>query len=287
MSRRNRCRLVVAALLLGVPLETTASQQPQSSPAAPQQPPPATAAPQPATAAPRQPVAPVTEADRAAAFPPDVHGHAVHDRQWHYFVLFDEIEWQGGASGGLSLDTTSWIGGDTSRLWLRLDGESDDGRLESAQATALWGRSVARWWDVVAGIRQDVDPGPARTWAAIGIQGLAPQWFEVEATGYVGAGGRTQLQLEAEYDLLLTNRLILQPTAEMTVHGKADPERGLGAGLSTLETGVRLRYEIRRELAPYLGVTWERRFFGTADHARSAGEAPGRARLAFGLRTWF
>jgi copper resistance protein B len=116
---------------------------------------------------------------------------------------------------------------------------------------------------------------------------LAPYWFEIEATGYVGRGGRTHAKFEVEYDLLLTNRLILQPLVELEMYGKRDPARGIGAGLSSIETGLRVRYEFRRELSPYVGITWDRKLFGTADLARAEGEDPGGARVAFGLRTWF
>jgi copper resistance protein B len=238
-------------------------------------------------AQPKEPLPPITDADRAAAFPQNMEGHTVHDQKWMYHVLFDQVEWQGTNAGGVKLENTTWIGGDIDRLWLRFDAESDDGRMESVSAHALWGRSFSRWWDVVAGIRQDVRPGDPQTWAAVGIQGLAPYWFEVEATGYLGAGGRTRLNLEAEYDLLLTNRLVLQPVIEAEIYGKSDPERGIGAGLSSIESGLRLRYEIRREFAPYVGVTWHRSFFGTADHARAEGDDAGGARLAIGLRAWF
>ncbi|MGE0393431.1 MAG: copper resistance protein B, partial [Vicinamibacterales bacterium] len=137
------------------------------------------------------------------------------------------------------------------------------------------------------GIRQDVRTGPPQTWAAIGLQGLAPYWFEVEATAYVGPAGRTHLRLETEYELLLTNRLVMQPLVELEVYGKADPARGLGAGLSHVDAGLRLRYEFRRELAPYAGVVWVRKFFGTADFARLAGERSSGARWTVGIRTWF
>ena len=236
---------------------------------------------------PREPIPAVTDADRAAAFPQGLGGHAVHDSGFHSFVLFDQIEWSGGKHGGITLENSSWFGGDIDRLWLRLDGESRDGRVEGAQIDALWGRSFSRWWDLVLGVRQDFRPGDPQTWAAVGIQGLAPYWFELEGTAYFGASGRTQFQFEAEYELLLTNRLVLQPLVEATIAGKADPERGIGAGLSSIESGVRMRYEIRRELAPYVGVTFERKFFGTADLARAEGEGAGSARLTLGLRTWF
>jgi copper resistance protein B len=236
---------------------------------------------------PREPIPPITEADRAAAFPPDVHGHATHDTQVNFFVLFDKLEWQGGSAGGAAIENKSWIGGDLHRVWIRAEGESDDGRVDHASAHLLYGRSVARWWDVVAGARVDVEPGPAQAWAAVGLQGLAPYWFELEATAYVGPDARTHARFEVEYDLLLTNRVILQPVVELDLYGKSDPDRGIGAGLSALEAGLRLRYEIRRELAPYVGVTWNRKFFGTADLARSQGEDPAKARLTVGLRTWF
>jgi copper resistance protein B len=230
-------------------------------------------------------IPPITDEDRRAAFP-DVAGHAVHDNAINYFVLFDQLEWQGSGKGGLSWDNTGWVGQDRDRFWFRTEGEAADGRLEHGEAHLLYGRAIARWWDVVAGVRQDVRPGPAQTWAAVGIQGLAPYWFEIEGTAYVGAGGRTQFRLETEYEVLLTNRLILQPLVELQVYGKADPERGIGAGLSSADAGLRLRYVLRRELAPYVGVTWNRTFFGTRDLAKSAGDRTGGARLAVGIRLW-
>lgn len=239
------------------------------------------------TQQPKEPIPALTDADRTAAFPAGLEGHAVHDSTTNYMLLFDQIEWQGTGSGGASWENTSWVGGDRSRLWLRTEGETEEGRVDNAYVDVLWGRMFSRWWDVVAGVRQDFRPGDPQTWVGAGVQGLAPYWFEVEATGYVGAGGRTHARFEVEYELLLTNRLILQPLVEVEFFGKSDRERGRGAGLNTVETGVRLRYEIRREFAPYVGLTWERRFFGTADFARAAGEDIGGARMAFGLRTWF
>ncbi len=230
-------------------------------------------------------IPPITDEDRRAAFP-DVEGHAVHDNAINYFVLFDGLEWQGGDRGGLRWDNTGWVGQDRDRFWFRTEGEASDGRFEHGEAHALYGRAIARWWDVVAGVRQDVRPGPAQTWAAVGIQGLAPYWFEIEGTAYVGAGGRTQFRFETEYEILLTNRLILQPLIELQVYGKADPERGVGAGLGSTEAGLRLRYVFRRELAPYVGVTWDRTFFATRDLAKSAGGRTGGARLAVGIRLW-
>jgi len=230
---------------------------------------------------------PVTDADRAAAFP-DVDGHAAHDTAVNYFVLFDQLEWQsldGGDSG--AWDTQGWVGGDRNRFWFRTEGDVRNASFAATQTHVLVGRAIARWWDIVAGVRQDVRPGAAQTWAAIGIQGIAPYWFDIQATAYVGASGRTHFRVETEYDLLLTNRLVLQPLLETEIYGKGDPEHGFGAGLATLDLGVRLRYEIRREIAPYVGLVWSRKFFGTADLAEAAGETPPGARLAIGVRIWF
>lgn len=232
-------------------------------------------------------IPPLTDEDRKAAFP-DVGGHVVHDRALNYFVLFDQLEWQSNAGGtGVNVDTRGWVGGDRDRFWFRAEGDGDDGGVGNAQTHLFYGRRIARWWDLVAGIEQEFDPGAARTWAAFGIQGLAPYRFEIELTGYVGAEGRTHLRTEVEYELLLTNRLVLQPQLEMELFGKSDPERGIGAGLSTTDIGFRLRYEFKRELAPYIGVVWSNKWGETADFTEAAGEDAGGARFVAGLRLWF
>jgi copper resistance protein B len=236
---------------------------------------------------PKEPIPPLTDADRQAAFPDGLQGHATHDRRITAFVLFDQLEWQGGEEGGLSIDNKTWIGGDINRLWLRAEGESSAGRPENAQVHAMYGRSISRWWDLVAGARYDFKPGPPQGWLAIGIQGLAPQWFEVEATAYVGEEARTHFRFEVEYELLLTNRLILQPLFETEIYGRDDASRRIGAGLSSVDAGLRLRYEFRREFAPYVGLVWHRAFFGSADYAREDGEKVGNTRLVTGIRTWF
>lgn len=240
------------------------------------------------TPEPREALPIPTDEDRASAFPTLNGQHTVHDEAIHSYVLFNQLEWQiGDGADGLSWDNTGWIGGDVNRFWFRTEGESEGGELGGVEAHALYGRAIARWWDLVAGVRQDVREGPARTWAAIGLQGLAPYWFEVEATAYLGESGRTHFRFETEYELLLTNRLIVQPQVEVDVYGKSDPGRGIGAGLSSADAGLRLRYEVRRELAPYIGVTWSRKFFGTADLADQAGEPSRGARFVIGARVWF
>jgi copper resistance protein B len=235
-------------------------------------------------AQPRRPA--ITDAERAAAFP-DVEGHTVHDNAVSFLVLFDRLEWQAGDGDRVAWDGKGWVGGDLNRVWFRAEGAGTNGDLTSADAHLLYGRAISRWWDAVVGIRQDIGPGSPQAWGAIGLQGLAPYWFEVEATAYVGEEWRTEVRLETEVDVLVTNRLVLQPHVEMAVHGKSDPERGIGSGLGNMDAGLRLRYELRRELAPYVGIVWSQQFFGTADLARAAGDPTSSVRLAVGVRAWF
>lgn len=236
---------------------------------------------------PKTPIPPVTDTDRAAAFP-DVAPHRMRGDSVFTFVLLDQLEWQtGGSAHGASWDAKGWVGGDRNRLWFRTEGQADDGRLGDAEAHMFYGRAFARWWDVVLGVRQDLRPGPAQTWAAFGVQGLAPYWFEVEATGYVSEGGQTAARLEADYELLLTNRLIMQPRLELNLYGKSNQERGVGAGLGTTDIGLRMRYEFRRELAPYIGVTWHNTHGETREFVSTSGDAVSRLRFVAGLRLWY
>ena len=204
----------------------------------------------------------------------------------HSFVLLDQLEWQTDQSStGLQWDAMGWVGGDMNRLRFRTEGHADDGRLGDAEAHLFYGRAIARWWDVVLGVRHDVRPGPAQTWAAFGVQGLAPYWFEVEATGYVSGGGQAAARVEAEYELLLTNRLVAQPVIEVNLYGKNNPARGIDAGVSAVDVGVRIRYEFRREFAPYLGVMWTNAVGEAGDFA--AGETTDGRRFVAGMRLWF
>jgi copper resistance protein B len=229
----------------------------------------------------------LSDEDRRAAFP-EVEGHAVHDNAVNYFVLFDQLEWQAGNNpNGMSVDTRGWVGRNRDRLWFRAEADADDGRVAASQVHLLYARQFSRWWDVVAGISQDLRPGRPQTWAAFGVQGLAPYWFEVQATIHVGASGRTHARFEVEYELLLTNRLVLQPLIEAEIFGKSDPARGVGAGLSTTDAGFRLRYEFKRELAPYVGVSWAQKWGKTSNLAAAVGDESGDARFVTGLRLWF
>ncbi len=210
------------------------------------------------------------------------------DEQNFASLLADRLEVVNGEENSwVTYDIQAWYGRDYNRLVLKAEGEVDGGTLEEADTELLWSHAVATFWDMQAGLRYDSGEGSDRSWLAFGFQGLAPYWFELDVTGYLGEEGRTTLGIEAEYELLITQRLILQPRIEVDFYGKDDSERGIGSGLSVLSTGLRLRYEIRREIAPYVGIEWTGSYGGTADYARTAGQATDDTRLVAGVRFWF
>lgn len=242
---------------------------------------------EPAASVLRTPIPQLTEADRQAAVPVSAM-HASGDNSIHTYSLVNRLEaWNADPGTGIAWEAEGWVGQDINRLWWRTDGELVDGETEAANLEALYGHSFSPWWDWVVGARQDFKPGDPKTFAAFGVQGLAPQWFDLKLTGYVGGDGQTAARFEAEYELLLTNRLILQPLLDTQFFGKSDADRGIGSGLSTAEAGLRLRYEIHRQFAPYLGIVHEHSFGKTADLRRQAGESVSDTRLVGGLRIWF
>ena len=203
-------------------------------------------------------------------------------------LILDRLEaFRTGRGHGQAIDAQGWIGGDIDKLWLKVDGERNKGKLGATRTEALWNHAIATYWALQTGVRHDFGDGPGRTWAAFGFQGLAPYWFDVQAPAYVGQGGRTALRFEPEYDLLLTQRLILQPNVKVSLYGKNDPERGIGSGLSDMEAGLRLRYEFSRKFAPYLGVVYNRKFGGTAQYAQLSGKPASETRFVGGVRIWF
>ena len=211
----------------------------------------------------------------------------MNDNETYFMLRADSFEWRDTDAGDVfSWDAQAWYGGDYTKLWFETEGELHEGDVESRNELLI-DRVVARWWSVQAGVRYDIREGPSRDWVAFGVQGLAPYWFEVEATAYVGEEGRTALRLSAEYELLLTQRLILQPEIEFDVYGKDDEENLIGSGLSDAEVALRLRYEVRREFAPYVGVSWQRRFGNTADLVEAAGHDRSELQWLAGARWWF
>lgn len=184
-------------------------------------------------------------------------------------------------------DLRAWYGRDYDRAVLKAEGEASGGKLQDARTELIWGHAIATFWDAQLGLRYDSGTGPNRGWLAFGVQGLAPYWFDVEATAYAGDQGRSALRLAGRYELLLTQQLVLEPRVEANAYGKSDPERELGSGLADLTAGLRLRYEIRREFAPYVGLERAEKFGSTADIARASGTPTGATRVIAGLRLWF
>lgn len=206
-----------------------------------------------------------------------------------YMLLLDRLEYRAlDSRDGYAWEGEGWYGGDYDRLWLKSEGEGEfGGALESAEVQALYSRAIDPWFNLQAGVRYDLRPRPDRAHLVLGIQGLAPYWFEIDAAAFLSDEGDLTGRIEAEYDQRITNRLILQPRVEFDLAAQDLPELGIGAGLSSVEAGLRLRYEIKRELAPYVGVSYERRLGDSADFARAAGEDAGGWALLFGLRAWF
>lgn len=205
-------------------------------------------------------------------------------------ALVDRFEYQSNEGDGLWLwDAQGWYGGDIHKLWIKTEGEylAAGGGLEEAELQALYSRAISPFFDLQLGYRIDLEPDPERHFAVLGVQGLAPQWFEVDAAAFVSDEGDISARLEAEYDLLLTQRLILQPRAELDVAVQDVSGYGVGSGLGRVAAELRLRYEIRREFAPYVGISWRRKLGDTADFAREAGEDVGVLSLVAGVRLWF
>ncbi|MEP6938946.1 MAG: copper resistance protein B [Rudaea sp.] len=187
--------------------------------------------------------------------------------------------------------TTAWnlaatYGGDFDKLWLRSEGEHD-AHSTDARVEALWDHAFAAFWDWQLGVRQDLGDGPGRGWAAFGVQGIAPYWFTIEATAYVGRGGEVAARLRVEYEFLLTQRLVLQPEAEINAYSRDDRARGIASGLSDAELGLRLRYEWRREIAPYLGIVRGYRHAVRVALPEATRLRGSDTRLVAGVRLWF
>ncbi|OOG56959.1 copper resistance protein CopB [Rhodanobacter sp. C03] len=215
-------------------------------------------------------------------------GMDMSDSQPLGMLKIDQLELTDGRyATGNAWDMEGWYGNDSDKLWLRSEGDADHGRIEEGQVEALWSHAVAAFWNTQLGVRQDVGEGPHRSWAAFGIQGLAPYWFELEATGYLGPSGRTAARFRAEYELLFTQWLILQPEFELNLYGSDDPASHIGSGLSNTQLGLRLRYEVSRQFAPYIGIVWIHRYGVTADYARLDGQPSMDRQFVAGVHIWF
>lgn len=204
-------------------------------------------------------------------------------------IMADRFEWQDvDGDGALVWDGDLWTGGDINRLWFKSEGEYsfEDDEFEEGDVQALWSRAIAAFWDFQAGVRYDFAPG-GRTYAVVGLQGLAPYLFEVDAAAYLSTDGDLSASIESEYELKLTQRLILQPRLEVGLAAQDDPSRDLGAGFTEASLGARLRYEFAREFAPYVGVEWRNKLGETRDIAEAMGEDGSSVAAVVGLRMWY
>jgi copper resistance protein B len=211
------------------------------------------------------------------------------DNRVYLHALFNQLEGRSNANGAaLRWDGEAWIGTDTNRLWLKSEGFLKDGTMSDGDQEVLYDRPIPRmrYFDAQVGVREDLDSGPQHTWGAVGIEGLAPHFFEFEPTFYFRDGGNVAGRVTGSYDLLLTQRLVLQPEVELNFYSKADAGRGTGSGFSDLDAGVRVRYELRRKFAPYAGFAYAGKYGGTATYSRQAGQAVVSPTFVFGIRMW-
>jgi copper resistance protein B len=235
----------------------------------------------------RDPEGPITAEDLAIGNI-EVPGEPVHDDYIRYFARVDRLEYQSNEGDAKYVwDVFGYAGGDYNKLWLKSEGEGlFEERLDAAELQVLYSRAILPYWDVQAGVRHDFRPNPSRTYAVLGLEGLNLFWFEVETALFLSDEGDLSARLEAEFDQLLTQRLILQPRVELNLQAQEVSELGLGAGLTDYEAGLRLRYEFVREFAPYVGVSWTQRVGETADMLPSDDDA-GKLSFVAGVRMWF
>lgn len=224
------------------------------------------------------------------AFSPNVAVSDVLDDKLFTLVEVEQLEYrsQDGADF-LVWDAQGRIGTDYHKVAVKSEGEFnlDSDKFERAEFQVLYQRLISDFFDAQIGIRHDVRPGPSRTYGVVGINGLAPQWFEVDASFFVSDEGDVSARFGAEYDILLTQRLILQPSAEMDIAFSDDRAIGVGSGIDSIELGLRLRYEVEREFAPYLGINWERKLGRSADFAEDEGEDSNVFSFVLGVRMFF
>lgn len=204
-------------------------------------------------------------------------------------IKLDQAEVRvGSGETAYSWDGEARFGGDIDKLVIKSEGEGAfGGAFDRGEGQLLWSRAIGPYFDLQTGLRQDVGPGPSPTYAVLGVEGLAPYWFDVEAALFLSDKGDVTARVEGSYDQRITQRLILQPSAELNVALQDVREQGIGAGLSSAELGLRLRYEIAREFAPYLGYVWEGKIGRSAQLARAVGNDPSRSSVVAGIRIWF
>lgn len=223
-----------------------------------------------------------------AGTPPDWE-MPMHEPGSYWKLLADRIE--AGFSDDrdtYAWDVQGWYGGDRKRLWIKSEGEGAQGESpEHAELQLLYGQMFAPFWDWQIGIRYDFEPDPSRSHLVLGVQGVIPYRLEFDGALFVTEEGDVTARIETEYDLKITQRLVLQPRVELNAAFSDDREIGMGSGLNSTAVGLRLRYEFRREFAPYLGIEWEQLYGDTKDFAKDAGESGSLTSFVIGIRGWF
>jgi copper resistance protein B len=183
-------------------------------------------------------------------------------------------------------DTDAWVGGDYNKFWFKSEGEVRDGEVERAEVQALWSRNVATYFDAQVGLRYDFEPEET-AYLVVGLQGLAPYQFETDLAAFLSEEGDVSVRFEQGLDLLLTQRLVLEPEIELTAYAQDVAAQNVGAGFSEVEAALQLRYEITRKFAPFVEVAYERRLGETAGIARRSGDETEETSIRTGLRVWF
>ena len=214
----------------------------------------------------------------------------LHLMDTHTFVqlMIDELE----LGDALDANDVTWdanlsVGGDLHKFWFKTEGERSDTDGDRTELQFLYSKAILPFWNLRAGMRRDIELTPDRDWAAVSLKGLAPKFYDVEAEFFFAEGGQTSVRVRGEYELLLTQRLILAPELEILTYGRSEPSQQIGAGLSEIGLDLRLRYEIKREIAPYIGLSWHRLYGTTRSLTTSAGRDDEDTQLVIGLRTWF
>ncbi|HEY6528031.1 MAG TPA: copper resistance protein B [Cellvibrionaceae bacterium] len=216
------------------------------------------------------------------------HMHDHGDNPLLGYILVDHLEaYKDDENTVYALDAQGWVGKDLEKFWLKTDVSYSDGKTQEAEIQALYSRALLPFWDMQMGVRHDARPAPSRDWLVLGVQGLAPYWFDINTALFIGQSADVAARVQMEYELLLTQQLILTPDVTADFYGQNDAETGTGAGLSEVNAGMRLRYEIKREFAPFLGVNWTRAFGNTADFLQSHEEAVSDTQWVIGIHAWF
>ena len=218
----------------------------------------------------------------------------VEDNQIYSLIMADQLEYRANAGPDtLRWDVQGWVGTDYNKFWVKTEGEnfSSDADEGEGEFQLLYSRMIAAFWDIQTGLRYESvygdGPDIDRSFAVLALQGLAPYRFEVESSLFLSEKGDLSARLSTTYEILFSQRLILQPRFEINLAAQQVEKFGVGRGINDIELGLRLRYEIRREFAPYVGISWRRILGDSADMARDEDVQVDNLSLVAGVRLWF